>query len=123
MERLYALAGRRVRRRRPLRKQAEDGGSRELSTNETRPEVTTFRLSPQQEQQWATSAGAPGVVQAAIELPGSLVPDEIREALSRLVERHEILRTTFVRQAGMRTPGQFVHDKLEPVWHLDTSAA
>ena len=40
----------------------------------------------------------------------------IRDALERIVDRHEILRTTFVRREGLKVPNQVVNDRLEIGW-------
>jgi amino acid adenylation domain-containing protein len=80
-------------------------------------ESPSFRASPQQEQMWIEEPlGPQGRVQAVVGLAGSIEPQAVRDAVGRLVERHEILRTTFVRHAGIRVPLQVVHDSLAPQW-------
>ena len=46
----------------------------------------------------------------------------MRAALQSSVERHEVLRTTFARQAGIRVPLQAVNGTLQPGLSSDTSA-
>jgi amino acid adenylation domain-containing protein len=81
--------------------------------------VASFRLSPQQEQLWVTQPEGPvGRSQAVVVIAGSVEPDRVREALATTVRRHEILRTTFQRQAGIRHPFQVVHDELPQRWEV-----
>ena len=79
--------------------------------------ATSFRLSPQQELEWSTQPEGPaGGAQVVIELTGQVDGAQLREALRRTIERHEILRTTFRRRAGMKTPLQVVRAALAPEW-------
>ena len=79
----------------------------------------SFRLSPQQDQLWSAGEEEPaGRCQATVLIEGPLDPDRLREALRRVAQRHEILRTTFERRPGMRTPLQVVREDLEPEWEL-----
>ncbi|HKS74562.1 MAG TPA: amino acid adenylation domain-containing protein [Terriglobales bacterium] len=73
-----------------------------------------FRLSAQQERVWAQRAGA--AVACAIEIQSSVDPVKLQESLKRLVRRHEILRTVFHRQAGLKLPFQVIREFLEPAW-------
>ncbi len=80
-------------------------------------EAPSFRVSPQQEQLWVEEPEGPkGRIQAVVELEGSFEPADLQAALERLVQRHEILRTTFVHHAGIRVPLQVIHDSLAPQW-------
>ena len=84
----------------------------------------SFRLSPQQEQLWTTQLEGPAASsRVAILLEGLLDPDGLRDALHRVVGRHEILRTTFRHQAGMRAPLQVVRDALAPSWDVSDLGA
>jgi amino acid adenylation domain-containing protein len=79
--------------------------------------ASSFRLSPQQERLWAVEPDGPrGRVQCTVVLPGDAEPERLQAALARVVERHEILRTTFQRHPGIRTPLQAVHGQLDPSW-------
>ena len=73
-------------------------------------EIVGFRLSPQQQRLWELlpSGAAPDVAAAALRLEGELDPEALKAAFGRIVERHEILRTTFRRIAGMDLPLQVV---------------
>src|SRR4051812_12957724 len=76
-----------------------------------------FRLSPQQEHLWAVQRDDPTCcLQCALLLEGRLRPRALRDALQAVVDRHEILRTTFRRRAGMRAPLQVINDRLAPAW-------
>ncbi len=88
-------------------------------------QAQTFRVSPEQERLWQDEPDGPtGRAQATIEIAGPLDPARLRDALRKVVERHEILRTTFVRRASVRVPLQLIHDSLEPGWEaLDLAAA
>ena len=78
-----------------------------------------FRLSPQQELLFASGAVDPGFrAQCAVRVDG-VDPAQLGEALTSIVNRHEILRTLFVRSAGMQLPSQVIQDRLDPDWQLD----
>lgn len=76
-----------------------------------------FELSVQQEQLWSAGpAGPPGRVQCVAALPAASSADRVRGALGAAVARHEVLRTTFARPAGLRVPLQVIADELAPYW-------
>lgn len=80
-------------------------------------QAPTFRVSPQQERAWLDEPnGPPGSTQAVVEIDGPLDSAKLRQALRHVVERHEILRTTFVRRPAIRVPLQLIQDTLEPGW-------
>jgi amino acid adenylation domain-containing protein len=74
-------------------------------------EATGFRLSPQQELLLSHDPGLN--TQCAVTLDGA-DPDRLRGALAELTRSYEILRTAFVRSAGMRLPTQVILDTVEP---------
>ena len=76
-----------------------------------------YRLSPQQSRLWSSQrdAGA-SLAQCAVEVEGAVSPARLRESLRRVARRHEILRTRFVRQAGLKLPLQAVDEHAEIVW-------
>jgi amino acid adenylation domain-containing protein len=79
----------------------------------------SFQASPQQERVWATEPDGPTArTQATLAIDGTLDASAVADALRSAVRRHESLRTTFVRQAGLTIPLQAVHDLLEP--RMDT---
>lgn len=87
-----------------------------------------FRLSPQQQRLWSqqqADTAHPYRAVCAILLEGDLNPRVLEQALYHLVQRHEILRTTFQRPTGIKTPFQVVSETVHPGWqavdlsHLD----
>lgn len=89
-----------------------------------------FRLSPQQRRLWLLQDSAPEQPYRAvctILLEGDLQPRALEKALYDVVQRHEILRTTFQRPQGVKTPFQVVSDNAHPCWqavdltHLDSA--
>jgi hypothetical protein len=83
----------------------------------TEQTADTFEISPQQEELWRLAPDGPaGRLQASLTLTGTLDEGRLRGALAQVVARHEILRTTFVAQPGIRIPLQAVSDDLSPVW-------
>jgi amino acid adenylation domain-containing protein len=71
-----------------------------------------FRLSPQQRRLWQLQqqlGSSPFEVRGALQILGDLDPEALRAAVRRLIERHEILRTSFVVPDGMSLPLQVVH--------------
>jgi amino acid adenylation domain-containing protein len=89
-----------------------------------------FRLSPQQRNLWQLLENNPDQryrATCALLLEGDLQPRILERALYELVQRHEILRTTFQRPQGVKNPFQVVSTNAHPAWqavdlsHLDTS--
>src|ERR1019366_3492864 len=77
------------------------------------------RLSLQQARQWtfARENQAAYQVQGVVLLEGSLVINHLKQALQKLIERHEILRTVFRALPGMDMPMQVVGEP-RLGWHL-----
>lgn len=85
---------------------------------------TGFRLSPQQKRLWLLQQDH-RVYNAwcAIKLHGELATDELTRVLSEIVQRHQILRTSFHRLPGTRFPLQVVNQTASPEWtHIDLSS-
>ncbi len=76
-------------------------------------ETVGFRLSPQQEQLLALDHD-PGAVQCAARLEAGIDAARLQDALSAAASRHEILRTTFVKPAGMRSAQQVIAEHIAP---------
>ena len=71
--------------------------------------VEGFRLSPQQKRLWLLQQGnAAYRAQCAVMIEGRLDIEFLDSALRRIIDRHEILRTTFQRQPGIRIPVQVI---------------
>jgi len=71
-------------------------------------EIQGFRLSPQQRELWAVQQGQAFAAQCVLRLEGQLDRVALRTALQAVVERHDVLRTTFHRTAGVKVPVQSV---------------
>ena len=69
--------------------------------------IEGFPLSPQQEHLWTRTGGQGALCSVAlVHLRGELREECLEGALEDLVERHEILRTTFHLLPGMKVPLQ-----------------
>ncbi|HJP93408.1 MAG TPA: amino acid adenylation domain-containing protein [Pyrinomonadaceae bacterium] len=78
-----------------------------------------FRLSPQQRQIWISQQAFPSQplrVACSFDVTGRLDRDRLRQALKIVVGRHEILRTTFARPAGIKTPFQVISEEAKFFW-------
>jgi amino acid adenylation domain-containing protein len=91
--------------------------------------VAGFRLSAQQERLWAQQqkvGGSQFKSQGAVLLNGILDVAKLIKALHAVVARHEILRTVFHRQSGLKVPFQVILGRSDMTWqqvdfaHLDT---
>ncbi|HEY9693234.1 MAG TPA: amino acid adenylation domain-containing protein [Oculatellaceae cyanobacterium] len=72
-----------------------------------------FRLSPQQKYLWTLQqidSPLPYRVQCAVLIEGNLEQGILNNALQNVVNRHEILRTTFQCLPGMTIPLQVIND-------------
>ncbi|TMC13986.1 MAG: hypothetical protein E6J34_24140 [Chloroflexi bacterium] len=77
--------------------------------------VESFRLSPQQQHICAllrAEGTLPYRIHYAVRLEGFLDVARLHRALQRLVERNEILRTSFPRLPGLTLPVQVIHEEL-----------
>ena len=73
-----------------------------------------YRLSPQQKHLWLLQQHAPGSAcwsRCAVRVNGQIDLQRLERAISRVVEMHEILRTTFPLLPGMTLPVQVVHQE------------
>lgn len=86
--------------------------------------IRGFRVSPQQRRSWLLGGVGPGFcASGTASVGGAVDPERIREAIDRLVARHEILRTTFERAGGLRVPVQRVRDTGEVDWGIEDLSA
>src|SRR5512145_2560421 len=70
-----------------------------------------YGLSPQQERLWLLQQGEsalPYRAQCAVRVAGPLDLQVFTTALQQVIERHEMLRTTFQRVPGMTFPVQVI---------------
>jgi len=78
--------------------------------------TTGFWLSPQQE---FTVKSQPSTGQGAVclvSLEGPVSAGRLQDSLREMVARHEILRTVFRRQPGLKVPFQVVLETAEVAW-------
>ena len=81
--------------------------------------VTGFRLSTQQERLYSQQEGDfPFWAEVGLQLEGILDAAKLREAVSAVVTRHEILRTVFHRQTGLKLPFQIIQESAEFGWQF-----
>src|SRR5260370_13319278 len=81
--------------------------------------IAGFWLSPQQKFAWKLEQEVlrtPLRAVCLIALKGALQPDKLSNSLQEIVSRHEILRTVFRRQTGMKLPFQVVLESAEFDW-------
>ncbi len=88
-------------------------------------ELQGFRLSPQQRRAWTAWRGEePGcAARCTVLVEGPLEEPALAAALSALVRRHGILRTTYHRTAGMAYPLQVVDDGAVVDWGRGDAAS
>ena len=79
--------------------------------------IAGFRLSAQQERLWSLQSGPETCrAQCAVLVEGPVQSVRLQQAVQKVVSRHEILRTVFQKQSGMRNPFQVIRDSSEVVW-------
>ncbi|HEX7335320.1 MAG TPA: amino acid adenylation domain-containing protein, partial [Pyrinomonadaceae bacterium] len=74
-----------------------------------------YEVSPQQKHVWTLGGCAPYLTQGTILIEGALDQGVLKEALRQLLDRHEILRTSFEAHSDPATPLQIINDSAE-VW-------
>lgn len=90
-----------------------------MSTNTT----TGFRLSAEQERVCAQQGDTPFVAQCTVLIDGTLRPDLLQQAINKVIQQHEILRTVYRRQTGLKLPFQVILDSSEAAWDSVDQAA
>ncbi|HEX6716518.1 MAG TPA: amino acid adenylation domain-containing protein [Pyrinomonadaceae bacterium] len=76
--------------------------------------IQAYRLSPQQKHLWLVQQRTRSSAfwsRCAVRITGPLDRDRLESAIYRVVEQHEILRTTFRLLPGMTVPAQVIHDE------------
>src|SRR5271170_3839597 len=88
------------------------------------PATAGFWLSPQQRHVWSLQQQGYALRTSCLVLiEGAVSPDDMERFLKQSVARHEILRTVYRRQAGMKFPFQVVLDTADPAFEtIDLSA-
>ncbi|MBD1902831.1 amino acid adenylation domain-containing protein [Trichocoleus sp. DQ-A3] len=81
--------------------------------------INGFRLSPQQKYLWLLQQdSAAYCAQCAILIEGNLKTTALKEAVQQIINRHEILRTSFHREPGIKIPIQVISDRFHITsWH------
>src|SRR5438067_4485101 len=86
-----------------------------MSTNA----IAGFRLSQQQERVWTQWQAKPAAhfgAQCVVMVEGLLDLPKLRVSAEKLVARHEILRTSFQRQSGLKLPFQVIREAGSAHW-------
>lgn len=79
--------------------------------------ISGFRLSPQQKRLWSLCGeGEAFRARCVVEIAGQIDGSALERALSRVVARHEALRTTFRRLPGLTLPVQVVAETPSFTW-------
>jgi amino acid adenylation domain-containing protein/thioester reductase-like protein len=72
--------------------------------------INGFRLSPQQKRVWHLQKDSLVYrAQAVLSIEGNLKSDVLKLALEQVINRHEILRTSFIKPPGIKTPIQKIN--------------
>src|SRR5438105_4413865 len=79
-------------------------------------EVQGFELSAQQKRLWESGGGRTARATCVIGIEGDLDQSLLKRAVNRIVERHEILRTTFHTLPGVHYPLQVVGAEARVSW-------
>ncbi len=76
-----------------------------------------FRLSPQQKHLWSLQPNSSAYrAQCAILLEGKLQIEILKQAVQQVINRHEILRTRFIRRPGIVIPMQVIENHSNSSW-------
>ncbi|MBD1812958.1 amino acid adenylation domain-containing protein, partial [Microcoleus sp. FACHB-DQ6] len=80
--------------------------------------INGFRLSPQQKYLWLLQQDSPAYrIQSAILIEGLLQTDNLKKALEKVSDRHEIIRTSFQGKAGLKIPIQVISEPSSVSWN------
>jgi len=80
--------------------------------------VSGFRLSPQQKRLWNLQQNSLAYqVQGAILIEGNLDKSALKLTLHKVIQRHEILRTSFCRSQDVKIPIQVISTQANLVWN------
>ena len=80
--------------------------------------INGFRLSPQQKYLWLLQQDSPAYrAQCAILIEGNLVANVLKEALQKVSDRHEIIRTSFQGKVGLKIPIQVISEHSSVSWN------
>ncbi|MBD2435868.1 non-ribosomal peptide synthetase [Nostoc sp. FACHB-110] len=80
-------------------------------------QIQGFQLSPQQKRLWMLQQNSSVyLTKCAILLEGNLQVNILKAALQKVLDRHEILRTSFHQARGLKIPVQVVEDHVSLAW-------
>ncbi len=84
---------------------------------ENKQNIEGFRLSPQQKHLWSLQQDSFAYrTQCIIYIEGFLKVEFLKETLQKVINRHEILRTTFNRRSGIKFPIQVISENSTLYW-------
>ncbi|HLO87427.1 MAG TPA: AMP-binding protein, partial [Nostocaceae cyanobacterium] len=85
------------------------------------PTISGFQLAPQQKRLWQLQQNSSAFyAQCAVCIEGNLQPEILQNAIGKIINQHEILRTNFYRLPGVKTPVMVISDRNTPMWeYLD----
>lgn len=87
--------------------------------------VEGYLLSPQQKRLWRLQQEDGTTVyrsQCAASIEGALDVEALKAATQAVADRHQILRTSFQRQPGMKVPVQVINERMPLAWsYVDVS--
>ncbi|MEA2173125.1 MAG: hypothetical protein QOD00_717, partial [Blastocatellia bacterium] len=87
--------------------------------SELKEVVEGYRLSPQQKRLWGLQQDDGQMAyraRCAVLIEGQLDVRTFEDAVHEVVMQHEILRTSFLRQPGMKIPLQVINPQARPSW-------
>ena len=85
--------------------------------------TTGFRLSAEQERVCTQQLDTPFAAHCTVNIDGALRPELLKQAIHNVMQHHEILRTVYRRQTGLKLPFQVILDASEAAWNLvDTTS-
>ncbi|BAY91154.1 MULTISPECIES: non-ribosomal peptide synthetase [unclassified Tolypothrix] len=87
-------------------------------------QIQGFHLSPQQKRLWLLQQNSSVyLTNCAILIEGSLQVNILKAALQKVIDRNEILRTSFHKTKGIKIPIQVVENNVALSWHESTFLA
>lgn len=82
-----------------------------------RAPLSGFKLSPLQEEAWTSQQQSPvSRAHCTVRIEGPVDEQALADALRQVVARHEILRTTYHRRAGIKFPFQVIDESPKVAW-------
>jgi hypothetical protein len=82
------------------------------------PAGLVFEISVQQKYTWLIDEQGPPNACGRFTITGPLHADALQAAIAQVVERHEILRSTFLRIPGLKLPRQSIAADVRWIWQI-----